>query len=47
MNHKRKKNKKRKILRMMKMYGGGKGATKQNKIYYGLDKYGDSGVVEA
>ena len=29
------------------MCGWGKGANRQNKIYYGLDKYGDSGVIVA
>ncbi len=47
MNYKRKKDKKRKANRMLKMQGWGKGATAKNKIYYGLDKHGDSGVVEA
>lgn len=47
MNYKRKKNKKRQIKRMMKMRGWGKGANRQNKIYYGLDRYGDSGVTVA
>lgn len=47
MNHKRKKDKKRKANRDLKMSGWGKGSTRQNKIYYGFDKYGDSGVVEA
>lgn len=29
------------------MIGWGKGATAKNKIYYGLDKYGDSGVIRS
>lgn len=45
MNHKEKKNKKKKVKRILKMRGWGKGATRQNKIYYGLNKYGDSGVA--
>lgn len=44
MNYKRKKDKKRKANRKLKMSGWGKGANRQNKIYYSLDKYGDDGV---
>ena len=29
------------------MSGWGKGANRKNKIYYGFDKYGDSGVEVA
>jgi hypothetical protein len=47
MNYKRNKNKKRKDRRHVKMSGWGKGATRQNKIYYGFDKHGDSGVMVA
>lgn len=47
MNFKRKKDKKRKANRKLKMGGWGKGATAQNKIYYGENKYGDTGVVVA
>lgn len=47
MNHKNKKPKKRKAKRDEKMSGWGKGATAKNKIYYGYDKYGDSGVTVA
>ena len=47
MNHKRKKDSKKKVNRKLKMAGWGKGATAKNKIYYGFDKYGDSGVAVA